>query len=353
MPLLRLVLVLSVALGMARPGAAQQPELVFLSVERPPFSFFEGGEPTGFSIDLMEAIGQEIGREVRFDFQEEFQTMLDLVEAEQADGAIANISITSERESLMDFSRPIFQSGLQIMLYGRAAEANIWQILLRWELLLLVFAGFGALFVMGLVMWALERRKQQYFDRPMRDAMFPSFWWALNLVVNGGFEQNLPQSIIGRLLSVVMVVSSLFIVSVFVAQITAAITIEAITGSIQSPEDLDGRRVGTTEGSTSSAYLEERDISHRQFADFDDLIRAFETGELEAVFFDGPILAYYLVNQSGVDAYLIPRVFRPEDYGIALPQGSDLREPINRALLRLAESGEYADIQRTWFGRSD
>lgn len=345
-------LAVAVVLWIAAPHSAlaQPAELSFLTVERPPFAFLENGQATGFSIELMRAIALEIGSEVQFTFETGFQAMLGAVEEGRADGAIANISITSERESVMDFSRPIFESGLQIMIFGRAADANIWQIILRWEFLVLLLAGFGALFLMGLLMWVVERRKQPYFDRDVKEAMFPSFWWALNLVVNGGFEQHVPQSLIGRLLSVIMVVSSLFIVSIFVAQITAAITIEAITGSIQSPDDLDGRRVGTTAGSTSNTFLDERSISHREYADYAALIRAFEAGDLEAVFFDGPILAYYLAQETTIEAHLLPRVFRPEDYGIALPQGSALREPINRALLRLTESGRYADLTQTWFG---
>ncbi|MEM8572732.1 MAG: transporter substrate-binding domain-containing protein [Pseudomonadota bacterium] len=350
MPFSRTFVAIALFLAASQTTLAQDTDLRFLTVERPPFSLLENGEPTGFSIELMRAIAQEIGRDVSFSFEDEFQSMLSAVEAGEVDGAIANISITAERESIMDFSRPIFESGLQIMLFGRSAEASLWQILFRLDFLWLVFAGFGALFLMGLLVWFVERRKQPYFDRNMREAMFPSFWWALNLVVNGGFEQNVPQSIVGRVISVAMVVSSLFLVSIFVAQITAAITIEAITGSIQSPDDLDGRRVGTTVGSTSAAFLDDRDISSREYSDYASVIQAFEAGELEAVFFDGPILAYYLAQQATVQAHLLPRVFRPEDYGIALPQGSDLREPINRALLRLAESGRYEEIQRHWFG---
>jgi polar amino acid transport system substrate-binding protein len=32
------------------------------------------------------------------------------------DAAIANVSITAERERLMDFSQPIFDSGVQVMM---------------------------------------------------------------------------------------------------------------------------------------------------------------------------------------------------------------------------------------------
>lgn len=329
---------------------AQEAGLHFLTIERPPFSFEENGEATGFSIELMRQISNAIGRDVRFTFVEEFPQLLEGVTNGDADGAVANISITSEREALLDFSRPTYGSGLKILVSGAATGASIWDVVLRWELLVLMLAAFGILFLLGMLMWVLERKHQGYFEQDAREAMFPSFWWALNLVINGGFEVNVPRSLLGRLLGVFMVVSSLFVVSLFVASITAALTVEAISGSIQTLDDLRGRRVGTTQGSTASLFLNERDVSHVEFATFTDLIDALEVEELDAVVFDGPILEYYLAQDPGVEAYLLDRVFRSEDYGIALMQGSDLREPINRALLRLTEGGEYQTLRQEWFG---
>ena len=333
-----------------RPVIAQQAALEFNTVERPPFSFQNKGEPTGFSIDLMKAVAQDIGRDMRFTYVDNFAAMLGNVEAERVDGAIANISITADREAIIDFSQPFFESGLQIMVSGTATEPSIWRVILRWDLLVAIVVAFGVLFALGFLMWLAERGKQEYFDRPAGEALFPSFWWALNLVVNGGFEERMPRSAIGRLLGVLMVVSSLFIVSIFVANITASLTVEAISGSIQSLEDLDGRKVATTTGSTSSRLLADRSIPHLTLDTFADLIVAFEHGEIDAVVFDGPILAYYVKTRGQGRARLIDREFRRENYGIALPQGSQLREPINRAILRLKETGAYQDLVARWFG---
>lgn len=343
---------LASALGI-RPAVAQQDPLGFASVERPPFSYLKNGEPTGFSIDLMRELAERLGREVKFTYVDSFSDMLAAVEAGEVDGAIANISITADREAVIDFSQPYFESGLRIMVSGAATEPSIWRVILRWDLLVAVVAAFAVLFGMGILMWLVERRKQPYFDRPAGAAMFPSFWWALNLVVNGGFEERVPQSVIGRLLAVIMVVSSLFIVSIFVANITASLTIDAITGSIQSLDDLDGRKVATTSGSTASVLLAERDVQHQALATYAEVIEAFEAGTVEAVVFDGPILAYYVKTGGAGRARLIEREFRPENYGIALPQGSQLREPVNRAILRLKETGAYQAMVTRWFGARD
>ena len=344
--------ILAIALFVLSLGqaSAQETGLHFLTIERPPFAFEDDGEATGFSIELMRQISSAIGQDVRFTFVDEFPQLLEGVTDGDADGAVANISITSEREALLDFSRPIYGSGLKILVSGAATGASIWDVILRWELLALLLAAFGVLFLLGMLMWVLERKHQDYFDQDAREAMFPSFWWALNLVINGGFEVNVPRTILGRLLGVFMVISSLFVVSLFVASITASLTVEAISGSIQSLDDLRGRSVGTTQGSTASVFLNERDVSHTDYATFNDLIAAFEAEELDAVVFDGPILEYYMAQDPGVEAYLLDRVFRSEDYGIALAQGSDLREPINRALLRLTEDGEYQTLRQEWFG---
>jgi len=313
-------ILLFIASLVGKPAVAQDEALNFLTIERPPFAFEQDGQATGFSIELTRKIADEIGQEVSFTFVDDFAALLGGVEREQADGAVANISITSEREEVLDFSQSIFGSGLKILVSGTSNNVSIWNVIFSRDLLMLIAFGFGALFVLGLLMWVAERKHQDYFSERGAKGLFPAFWWALNLVLNGGFEVNVPRSVFGRILGVFMVVSSLFVVSIFVANITAAMTVGAISGAIDNLDDLNGRRVGTTRGSTASLFLEEQGIRHTTYSTFDALIEALEADGVEAVVFDGPILAYYLANESRIDAHLLDRVFRAEDYGIAGPR---------------------------------
>ena len=231
-------------------GLAQ--DIRVATVEREPFSILTESGFEGFSIDLMNRVSEELGLVVEYELQDSFAEMLDAVEIGQADAAIANISVTAERESRMDFSQPMFDSGIQVMVRaGSSATSSIFSALLTREIGIAVLSALALLFGGGMLMWVFERRAQPYFDRPLKDATFPAFWWALNLVVNGGFEERMPQSRAGRFFAVGLVISSLFIVSIFVAQITAAMTINAISENVQDLNDLDGRKVGTIEGSTS------------------------------------------------------------------------------------------------------
>ena len=332
-------------------AAQSSTDILIATVERPPFSMIEDGVATGFSIDLLNAATAELGLKVDYQFSDSFQDMLGAVQSVQVDGAIANISITAERERLMDFSQPIFDSGVQVMMPSSgSATSGILSALFTRQIALSILGALVLLFGSGMLMWAMERRSQPYFDRDAKDAGFPAFWWALNLVVNGGFEERVPQSKGGRIFAVVLVISSLFIVSIFVAQITAALTVNAIQQSVDSIEDLDGRRVGTIIGSTSSDYLDRRGINSRGFEGLDPLLRAFEADKLDAVVFDGPILAYYVRTEADGKAELLDRVYRPENYGMVFPTGSTLREDVDQVMLRLREDGTYDELLVKWFG---
>lgn len=333
------------------PHPAATQDLTFATVDRPPFSEETPQGFNGFSIELMQAIAEKMGRSVSFRRVEHFPELFAALDSGQVDGAIANISITAQRETAMDFSHPIFEGGLQIMVpLDRGVGGGLLGALFSRDILIALLVAAALLFGGGMLMWAFERRHQPYFDRPARQVMFPAFWWALNLVVNGGFEERVPQSRGGRVFAVLLVVSSLFVVSVFVARITAAMTVEAISGNIESLADLDGRRVASTSGSTASAFLDARGIGHRQYDTLPALLGDFEQGHLDAVVFDGPILAWYVRHDGAAFGRLVPRNFKPENYGIALPSGSPLTEEINRALLSLRESGRYDALRTRYFG---
>ena len=80
------------------------------------------------------------------------------------------------------------------------------------------------------------------------------------------------------------------------------------------------------------------------------MLTAFETDTIEVVVFDAPILAYYVQTRGQGQARLLDRIFKPENYGMALPTGSPLREEINQSLLRLRENGTYDSLVTKWFG---
>ncbi|MEM0980336.1 MAG: basic amino acid ABC transporter substrate-binding protein [Cyanobacteria bacterium P01_H01_bin.58] len=80
----------------------------------PPFEFqAENGELEGFDIDLMNAIGDAAGLEVKFESLP-FDGIIPALQAGTVDAAISGMTITEERLQTVDFSRPYIKAGLAI-----------------------------------------------------------------------------------------------------------------------------------------------------------------------------------------------------------------------------------------------
>ncbi|WP_175484948.1 transporter substrate-binding domain-containing protein [Jannaschia pohangensis] len=348
----RLILALAY-LCSAVPGLAQQSasdRLVIGTVTRAPFSFVEDGRDTGYGIDLWDALAAENGLEYDLRRYETFSDMLLAVQSGEVNGAVANISITEEREKVMDFTQPIFSAGIQIMMPMEAGTGAVMRAALTPRLLLMMGLGILAVLALGMLMWLFERRRQAYFGNTAKEAAFPAFWWALHLLISGDYRAETPISPLGRIFGSLMVIGSLFIVSLFVANVTANLTLNALSRDIERITDLDGRRVGTTEASTTSSFLSRRGVTHQTFPDLETLYAEFEAGNLDAVAFDGPILAYYAQTRGQGKARVLDRVFQREYYGIVFPTGSPLRETVNQTLLRFEEGDVSHEIELKWFG---
>ena len=117
--------------------------LTVATVTRPPFSFVENGRDAGFSIELLAELTDRLGWEYEVNRVASFPEMLGQVRSGEADLAIANISITAAREIEMDYSQPIFESGLQIMLQVEDMQTpSLLKAVLSWDLVAAIAIAF-------------------------------------------------------------------------------------------------------------------------------------------------------------------------------------------------------------------
>ena len=80
--------------------------------------------------------------------------------------------------------------------------------------------------------------------------------------------------------------------------------------------------------------------------------RAVESGRINAVVYDSPILQYYVAHEGSGSLRLVGSIFRKESYGILFSPNDPRRKLINEVLLRLRETGEYDMIYQKWFGKA-
>lgn len=116
--------------------------------------------------------------------------------------------------------------------------------------------------------------------------------------------------------------------------------------------DLVDKRVVTVRDSTAAQYLTDRRIDYDAVETAEDASTRLDDGEADAMVFDSPVLQHHVVVTDSEDFALVGPVFRREDYGIALPTGSTLRETINATLLQMRADGSYERIYEYYFGKT-
>ena len=322
----------------------------------PPFVIKEGSSYTGFSAALWQELAQRTG--VQFTWLEtaNVKEILASVERGDAQAGIAAISVTSEREQKFDFSQPMFESGLQILVRQEASSSFSPSQVLGYftsgamPYLLAILALL--IVVPGHLVWLSERRlPEPVFSR----SYFPGIWhamgWALSAAA--GQQNESPRSRFGRILAVIAVFVSLLFLTYWQAELTSSFTVQQLQGSINGPEDLPGKRVGTTAGSTSSVYVAAKQAKLTEYQKISDAFDALERNQIDAVVFDSPVLLYYAATAGRGKVRVVGPVFRKENYGILFPRGSDLRKRINEALLKMREDGSYDRLYETWFSPAD
>lgn len=84
--------------------------LVFgTNAEFPPFEYVgDDGEPDGFDVALIKAVGEKLGREVQVENME-FDSLVSSI-GNRIDGAIAGMTVTEERKAEVDFSDPYYEA---------------------------------------------------------------------------------------------------------------------------------------------------------------------------------------------------------------------------------------------------
>jgi polar amino acid transport system substrate-binding protein len=319
----------------------------------PPFVIEENGELGGFSIELWKNIAQEL--EIKSDFKKTESTpkLLAALKDKQADLSIAAISVTAQREKDFDFSQPIFDAGLQILVRSQGSQGSLAKLIGSiFTPTLFQLLGLMALIILipAHIIWLVERNHDGGFleNSAYFPGIFKACWWAAGTLATQAEE--MPKSAWGRLMAVIWMFISVVFIAYFTATVTTSLTVEQLQSNIKGPQDLVGKRVGTIAGTTSATYLQQQKIEATEFKQTQEAYAALNNSDIDAVVYDAPILLYYAAHDGKGKAQVVGNVFKKESYAIALPNGSPYRKLINNAILSLQEKGTYQELYDKWFG---
>jgi polar amino acid transport system substrate-binding protein len=321
----------------------------------PPFAMEDQGRFTGFSMELWQKVAAELGKTSTIVVYPTLPEVLSAVQAQKVDLAIAAISITADREQKLDFSYPMFNSGLQILVRSPKQSGfgpNLLRDLFSPVFLQLFGIALGMVLVAAHVIWLLERRQEK---SAIAEAYFPGIfeaaWWAAATLATQAEE--MPKGALGRVMAVFWMFVAVVFVAYFTATVTTSMTVQTLQGDIKNLNDLQNRTVATTAGSTAAEFLRSKSIKTLEVDKIESAYEALLKADADAVIFDAPVLMYYASHAGKGNVQLVGELLREESYGIALANNSPYRKPINSALLKLRENGSYQALYDEWFKPKD
>jgi polar amino acid transport system substrate-binding protein len=347
-------LLMLLSLTLTLPATAEperQGALLIATRQAPPFAMKSDEGWQGITIELLHRMAEEEGFTYRLQ-EMGLEEMLQATEKGEVDAAAAALTVTARRESLLDFTHPFYTSGLGVAV-PQHAELTLLSALKRIASGAFVQSAgalLGVLTLVGVLVWLLERRRNDQFPGDPLKGVGSGIWWSAVTMTTVGYGDKAPQTIAGRILGLIWMFASIIIISGFTAAIATSLTVGQLEQSITGIGDFHGKRVMTVKGSTSAAFLDDKLVRYDSVPGVSDALDRLAAGKADAVVYDLPILRYLVQERYANDLRVLPNLFARQDYGIALPQGSPLRERFNRSILKIIQSPEWSRMVEGYLG---
>jgi len=349
-----IAILVSLSLAARAQDTAEEDQSILVGVhESPPFVIIEGDAVTGMAIDLWEFIAGEIGVEYEY---KPFGTVAQLVDAiatNEVDLAVTNLTITEKRADRIDFTQPWFDAGLRIMvsdtphvglrgLVEGLRDAGFLKAY-GWLAFIILAATIGMTF--------FDRNFDKEFPNRWTDGIAESFYSVMSVVTSGKApkRKNL-FGWVGRIWQGLWLVCGIAVMAYVTSSVTSVMTSLSLTGTINTVSDLQGRTVAVSEGSSAEEFAHESVINSISTRNIKASVSALESGWVEAILGDAPVLEYYLHRNPQLPLEVVGPIFQTEKYGFGLPHGSNLRREMTIQVVGAQEDGLIDDLHKKYFG---
>jgi polar amino acid transport system substrate-binding protein len=313
------------------------------------------GHWEGISIDLWREVADRMG--VDFELRE-YGSIEELTEAFlKGDLDLTPFAaVTAEREALVDFSVAYYMSGAVIVVPSQKSGHGWLRVASRFfslEFLQVIGLLILLWLIAGVAVWFFEsRRNREMFGGGPANGVAKGIWWAAVTMTTVGYGDLAPKTAGGRIVGIVWMFAAIISISGFTAAISSSLTVGALSGKVRGINDLATARVGTVAESSAEAYLMKNQIRQvRSFENTRDGLQSLVDARTDAFVFQGPIVKYLAKNDFRGRVEVLPGTFDHHYTSMAVPPGSQLREPLNRALLEFMETDRWTRILKQYLGQ--
>uniref|UniRef100_A0A8D8LQ99 Glutamate receptor 1 n=5 Tax=Cacopsylla melanoneura TaxID=428564 RepID=A0A8D8LQ99_9HEMI len=319
----------------------------------------------------------------------EWDGMMGALMRREVDMAVAPLTITTERERVVDFSKPFMTLGLSIMMKKPSKmKPGVFSFLdpLSEEIwVAIIFSYIMVSVVLFLVSrfspheWRLLNYSPpgghpHHPPPPHHGPSSPSviandfslsnsLWFSLGALLQQGTDIS-PRSISGRIVGAVWWFFTLILVSSYTANLAAFLTVERMVNPINSVEDLADQSVvkyGVLEGGASQHFFQKTTLDiyqkmyHFMMANRKDVFVGSEKDGIAKVrkgnyaFLVESPTNDYTNGRQPCNTMRVGSNLDSKGFGVATPIGSPIRNDVNMAILNLLEEGNLTKLQKKWF----
>ena len=319
----------------------------------PPFAMQDAeGAWTGISVELWQRIAESLGWETKWVVMTSSEAQIEALEAGSIDIAIGALSMTPEREMVMNFSAPFYSTHLAI---ATPAQYGNWRGLLR-ELLSSAFlstvvALLLLLLAVGALLWLVERRRNpQEFGGSFAQGIGSGFWWSLVTMTTVGYGDKAPVTLIGRGLATIWMFASLIMISGLTASIAASLTVSQLNTLVRGVDDLHRVRSIAVSGSTGERFLRESGIRMQSVATAQDGLALLREDKADALVYDEALLRY-LLKDAGPGIEILRQSIEMQYYAFGMRSSFAHQEQLNQTLLADTSGSDWQQTLNRYLGK--
>ncbi len=349
-------------LGGSTLRAEAQPEVVQPAVtvgvfQDAPFAVRSAsGQWTGFAIELLIEVAARTGFTVEFKEYPSLEALYSAVSRGEVDMGAGNTLVTSRDLVNVDFSQPMLDGGLRLMVDKRERHsiARLWEGLKRnghaWAVVWVPCAVFAASILVLVVLRLLDPQ----FTRHWRDGFAESFYHVVSICVTGKTKYSgaLAGGWVSRIVAALWLCFGFGIVAYITSILTSVMTANTLTGAIASPKDLTRKVAAVLEGSAGDRYCAVHDVQVVRVATLDEAVKALLARRVDAIVSDAASLESFDITHPDLPITETGELFERRHFAYPIkPNSPGLLKQINVGLLRVRESGILDHVRGEWFTR--
>eukprot|EP00092_Neocalanus_flemingeri_P014209 GFUD01015329.1.p1 GENE.GFUD01015329.1~~GFUD01015329.1.p1 ORF type:complete len:922 (+),score=212.71 GFUD01015329.1:311-3076(+) len=334
----------------------------------------------GFCVDLIKELSKEVKFKYKFYLVEgggygsfkngRWTGMIADLRAQKADLAVIDMSITSIRQTAVDFTMPYMSTGVGILYKKKIPPPpNPFSFLQPLSIEVWIYTTTAYLGV-SIVLFLLARISPYEWEDDGEGSatnqwtISNALWFGIGSFLCQGCD-ILPKTISTRTVAIMWWFFTLIMMSSYTANLAAFLTASKMSSPVNSAEDLSKQtkiKFGTyCCGSTNSffrgstiptyqklnAFMESAKPSVYTSGNSAGIDRVRKEDGLYAFFMEAAAIEYHIERKC--DLKQLGGLLDSKGYGIALPKDSPYTQAISQGVIRLIEKGVVTRLKKKWW----